>query len=99
MLTVAFNFAKLPFEFGSLHSKCWVLSLVAFCMRSSAELFWKAWLLEAALIKPVLKGDHSERGLTLELWVQTLLGAALCERINCCCFAMCNHHCCQGLQN
>lgn len=76
ILTVAFNFAKPPFEFGSLCFECWVLSLAAFCMGSSAELFLKARLPAAALIKPVLEGDHSDRGLTLELWVQALAWAS-----------------------
>lgn len=45
MLTVAFSFAKLPFELGSLHSEYWVLSPVAFCTKSSAELFRKTQFL------------------------------------------------------
>lgn len=77
MLMVAFSFAKPPFEFGSLHYECLVLSPVAFCTKSSAELFQKTWFLEAELIKPVLEGDRSGRGLTLELepaWATSLRG-------------------------
>ena len=51
MLTVAFSFAKPPFEFGSLRSECWVLSPVAFCTKSSAELFQKTWFLGSSTDK------------------------------------------------
>ena len=87
-----------------LNLEAFVLNVGCFHLWPSARkaqqnFFRKPGSWEAALIKRILEGEHSESGLTLELWVQTLLGLALCEMINCCHFAMCNHHRCQGLQN
>ena len=99
ILTVAFRFAN-----PHLNLEAFILNVGSFHLWPSAQksqqnFFGKPSSWEAALLKPVLEGDHSEGGLSLVLWVQTLLGPALCEMINCYYFPMCNHHHCQGLQN
>lgn len=87
-----------------LNLEAFILNVECFHLWPSAQkaqqnLFGKPGSWEAAVLKSILGEERPERGLTLEQLVQILLRPALCEMINCCHLAMCNHHRCQGLQN